>query len=204
MNKRVYPYEPDVAGYLKSAGFFSWQTECKQTLSEILGDMVFHNVTQKPRITRFRSGDTGVVQVWDRNWKLHVQCVLQGSKEKRFYEKNGINPEDIVVSLDIEADSTDRKLEKIGFVHLDAVMLNQLRTVVLNEISTIAASELGEARVEEKPTEHLVWENMTFSPDSPEDINQVAHRMKVYAERLLPVAMAAMDSWAIENGFDVG
>jgi hypothetical protein len=204
MSKSVYSHEPDVPGYREDVDFFSWQQKCKQTLLEILRDMRFRNMAHKPNTACYRSGETGVVQVWDVNWKLHVQCVLHGDKEKVFYERNGISPDDMVVSLDVEADGTDKKRKKCGYTHLEIRELNQLRRTVLQGISQVAASELGEiARVEEKPTEHLVWESMAFSPDSDENVDRVALRMKTYVEKLLPAATDAMDAWAKEYGFEV-
>lgn len=205
MNKRIYPYEPDVPGYLESAEFFSWQLECRNRLAELLRGMDFRNMTHKPKITCYRSGETGVVQVWDRNWKLHVQCVLRGDKEEDFYKRNGIDPLDIVVSLDVEADSTDTKYKKQCFVHLGTTDLNRLRKTVLQYVSSIASNELGDmVTVETKPTEHLVWESMVFAPGYREDIDRLTQRMKIYVEKLLPIASEAMDAWAEEHGFHVG
>jgi hypothetical protein len=170
----------------------SWQTQCMGMLSSSLVGYPVQNCLRRLNVEAYTVPKSGGVLVWDKSWKLHVQCVLRGEKEMgatRF----GLTADQLLISLDVERFTGDILTQK-DIRPLRSRVRECLRNAVESDLQGSAIVETSDS------SEHIIWEKMDF-PRPGESFEYVVERMCEYVEVLLPKATTAMDEWAEECGY---
>lgn len=181
----------------KSSPQRPWQTECEHYLLSLLQGYPFRNPTCRPRLGYFafankELGEAQIVQVWDENWILHVQCAWHGDEERAM--KYGLSPHHIHIALDVE---------RSALATFRSSAIQPVQEAVLLEVQPIAREELGgivDVRGVRDRGHHMVWQPMPFDPDSADSILQVAERMATYVRFMYADAWDAVLEWADRAG----
>lgn len=175
-----------------------WQKICQNDLDSILDRTAFESEAG-PRFKFYtipKADDSGTqgVQLYDRNWTVHVQCMLHGDEESRM--KYGLTSNHILISLDVEKGPANRHAQ------YDDIPLQE---AVLSAVINKATNNIGQrATMWDGRGHHIVWEPLRFAPSCEQCIHQAAEIMALYARILLPDATYAMSQWADANEVTLG